>query len=400
MLEPGRGGRSAPSCQIQFQGAGALARTLSPDTILRDRYKIIELVGRGGMGATYRAEDLRLQGRVCAVKEALPDPDASPDELRQSREQFYQEASTLARLDHPNLPKVSDYFSDSDRDYLVMDFVAGRDLKEMLASALREGDHLAERQVLAWADQLCDALEYMHTQDPPVLHRDIKPSNIKVSPSGTVKLVDFGLVKVLAPDDQRTITVVQGRGTVQYIPLEQYGGDTGHTDVRSDIYSLGATLYHLLTGQPPLDAKQRFLKPKSLPSPRSLNPAISPQTEQAILWSLAMHPDDRPSTIAELHSELLAPGPLSRAVSRLFDHEQPVSHFVRMHRGLLALFAAMLLVAALVTARPSTVPPTPTPTPTATLTATPTATPLPTLTSTPTQTVTPRPSVTPTPRIR
>ena len=96
------------------------------------------------MGATYRAEDLRLQGRVCAVKEALPDPDASPDELRQSREQFYQEASTLARLDHPNLPKVSDYFSESDRDYLVMDFVAGRDLKEMLASALREGDHLAD----------------------------------------------------------------------------------------------------------------------------------------------------------------------------------------------------------------------------------------------------------------
>jgi serine/threonine-protein kinase len=354
------------------------------------------------MGATYRAEDNRLQGRICAVKEALPDPDASPEELRQSREQFYQEASTLARLDHPNLPKVSDYFSENDRDYLVMDFVPGQDLKEMLTSALREGEYLAERQVLAWADQLCGALEYMHTQDPPVLHRDIKPSNIKVTPAGNVKLVDFGLVKVLVPDDQRTITVVQGRGTVQYIPLEQYGGDTGHTDVRSDIYSLGATLYHLLTGQPPLDAKQRFLTPKSLPSPRSLNSAISPQTEQAILWSLSMHPDDRPSSIGELQSELLAPSPLSRAASRIFDSEQPVSRFVRTNRGLLALVGAMLLVAALVTARPSTVPPPPTPTPTPTTTFVPTATYTPTATATPTPspTMTPTPTITPTSRIR
>ncbi len=100
------------------------------------------------MGATYRAEDLRLQGRFCAVKEALPDSDASADELRQSREQFHQEASTLARLDHPNLPKVSDYFSDVNRDYLVMDFVPGQDLKEMLTKSLREGNPLSERQVL------------------------------------------------------------------------------------------------------------------------------------------------------------------------------------------------------------------------------------------------------------
>lgn len=351
------------------------------------------------MGATYRAEDLRLQGRFCAVKEALPDPDASPDELRQSREQFYQEASTLARLDHPNLPKVSDYFSEADRDYLVMDFVPGQDLKEMLAGALREGHSLPERTVLSWTDQLCDALSYMHTQDPPVLHRDIKPSNIKVTPAGNVKLVDFGLVKVLAPDDQRTITVVQGRGTVQYIPLEQYGGDTGHTDVRSDIYSLGATLYHLLTGQPPLDAKQRFLKPKLLASPRTLNPAISPQTEQAILWSLAMHPDDRPPSVAELQAQLLAPTPLNRTVSRLFAHEQSFAQFVRANRALLVAIAALLLAAALATSHPSEIPPPPTvtatPTPTATLTPAPTATPTRRATTTPRPTVYPTPTITP-----
>ena len=380
-----------------------MAQTLTPETILRERYKIIELVGRGGMGATYRAEDLRLQGRFCAVKEALPDPDAASDELAQSREQFYQEASTLARLDHPNLPKVSDYFSQDDRDYLVMDFVAGQDLKDKLTTALRQGHPLTERLVLAWADQLCDALSYMHTQDPPVLHRDIKPSNIKITPAGRVKLVDFGLVKTLSPDDQRTVTVVQGRGTVQYIPLEQYGGDTGHTDVRSDIYSLGATLYHLLTGQPPLDAKQRFLKPKSMRSPRSLNPEVSSQTDQAILWSLAMHPDERPDSVAEFRSTLLAPGAVSRAVTRLFDQEAPVSRFVSANRVLLGIVGAMLLAASLVTARPSTIPPTPTSTvtftpiatftPTATHTPTPTFTPTPTATAT--STMTPSPTATP-----
>jgi serine/threonine protein kinase len=375
-----------------------LARTLSPGTILRERYKIVELVGRGGMGATYRAEDLRLKGRVCAVKEALPDPDAVPEEMKQSREQFYQEASTLARLDHPNLPKVSDYFSEADRDYLVMDFVPGQDLKEMLTNALHEGHPLPERQVLTWATQLCDALDYLHTQDPPVLHRDIKPSNIKITPAGNVKLVDFGLVKLLAPDDQRTITVVQGRGTVQYIPLEQYGGDSGHTDARSDIYSLGATLYHLLTGQPPLDAKQRFLKPKALAAPRSLNPAISPQTEQVILWCLAMHPDDRPDSVAALRAALLAPGAISRTVAHIFDRQSPLSQFVRANRPLLALIGVLLLAALLLTARPPSLPAPPTATPTVTLTPAPTATftPAPTATFTPapTATLTPAPTAT------
>jgi len=314
------------------------------------------------MGATYRTEDLRLEGRFCAVKEALPDPDASPDELKQGREQFYREASTLARLDHPNLPKVSDYFSESDRDYLVMDFVAGQDLQTKLAGALAQGRHLDEKQVLAWAEQLCSALEYLHNQDPPVLHRDIKPSNIKITPSGTVKLVDFGLVKVLLPDEQRTITVVQGRGTVQYTPLEQYGGDSGHTDARSDIYSFSATLYHLLTGQAPADAKRRFLMPGSLALPRSLNSAISPQVERAILWGLAMHPDERPASMAEFRTELLTSGTLGRAVSDLLGHEQPIVQFASANRALLAIIAALFLAAALLTARPpklNVVPPAP-----------------------------------------
>jgi serine/threonine-protein kinase len=139
-----------------------------------------------------------------------------------------------------------------------------------------------------------------------VLHRDINPSNIKLPPSGHIKLVDFGLVKLLTTDDSRTVTVVQGRGTVQYTPLEQYGGDTGHTDARSDLYALGATCYHLVTLQPPVDARQRFLQPGSLALPRTINPAISSTLERAILAAMAMHPDDRPPSVDDFNELLFA----------------------------------------------------------------------------------------------
>lgn len=256
------------------------------------------------MGAVYRAADLRLEGRICAVKEVRPDPDATPETLDQSREQFHREATTLARLDHPNLPKVSDTFPADGREYLVMDFVEGKDLRQAMEEKHQQGTFLDEHRVLGWTHQLCDALAYLHSRQPPVLHRDIKPSNIKLTPNGLIKLVDFGLVKLLATDQVRTVTVLQGRGTAAYTPLEQYGGDSGHTDVRSDIYSLGATLYHLLTNQPPADAKQRFLNPDVLRPPSEFNSHISPSTEQAIMAAIAMHPDERPQTISSFRDML------------------------------------------------------------------------------------------------
>ncbi|MBL8057109.1 MAG: protein kinase, partial [Anaerolineales bacterium] len=139
---------------------------------LRQRYRILRPIGQGGMGSIYQAEDLRLEGRLCAVKEVQMDPGLPTRTQQQAREQFYREASVLARLDHPNLPKVSDYFSEADRDYLVMDFVPGRDLKEIMDEARQNGRFLGETEVLTWAGQLADALDYLHRQEPPIVHRD------------------------------------------------------------------------------------------------------------------------------------------------------------------------------------------------------------------------------------
>ncbi len=275
--------------------------SLQNDTILRERYRLTNIVGQGGMGSIYRAEDLRLPGRLCAIKEVQPDPSLSPEMQAQEQAQFLQEASILAQLDHPNLPKVSDYFSENGREYLVMDYVPGQDLKQLLDE--NEGP-LDEETVLAWAEQIIEALAYLHRQDPPVLHRDIKPANIKFTPDQRIKLVDFGLVKLMAPDDLRTITVVQGRGTALYTPLEQYGGDSGHTDARTDIYALGATLYHLMSDYPPPDAKARFLNPRVLKPLDKVNKAVRAHVAEAIEWAMEMHPDERPSTIVQFQQAL------------------------------------------------------------------------------------------------
>jgi len=253
------------------------------------------------MGSVYRAEDLRLPGRLCALKVVTPDPNLSPEQQKQAQSQFLQEASILAQLDHPNLPKVSDFFSENEHDFLVMDFVPGDDLRQIMEA--NQGP-LNEERVITWAAQIVDGLAYLHRQTPPVLHRDIKPSNIKLTPDGRIKLVDFGLVKLMAPDDARTITVVQGRGTALYTPLEQYGGDGGHTGTQTDIYALGATLYHLLTNSPPADAKARFLNPRILKAPHTLNPNVSVQVSEAVLWAMEMHPDDRPATVTRFYQVL------------------------------------------------------------------------------------------------
>lgn len=277
---------------------------LKPGEVLRSRYRINRIIGQGGMGSIYLADDLRLEGRQCALKEVEHDRSLPEDLIKEAKEQFQREAVILARLDHPNLPKVSDYFSLAGRDYLVMDYVPGKDLRTKMMEARQQNTFLLENEVLGWADQLADALSYLHGQKPPLVHRDIKPGNLKLTPSGLLKLVDFGLVKILASDEM-TITIVQGRGTALYTPLEQYGGDTGHTDARSDIYAFGATLYHLLTNHPPVEARELFLYPDSLIAPTKLNPNISDRTERAILWAMSLHPEDRPQDIQTFRQALI-----------------------------------------------------------------------------------------------
>lgn len=327
-----------------------MSEILTPDTILWSRYRILDLVGQGGMGAIYRAEDMRLEGRFCAIKEVIPNPGVSKAYQEQTQAAFHREASVLARLDHANLPKVSDFFYFNGRDYLVMDFVPGQDLREIIENARHKHTFIPEEKVLTWAKQLMDALEYLHQQDPPVLHRDIKPSNIKLTPNGTIKLVDFGLVKVLQPDDNRTVTVLQGRATIQYAPLEQIGGDLGHTDARSDIYSLGATLYHLLTNEPLPDAKTRYLQAHSQPplSIRGINPEVSPQTEQAILHAVGLHPQERPANIQQFRKELLSGAPI--VINGRTTNGWRFAFW--RNRVMLALIAALLTLAIILTFTP------------------------------------------------
>ena len=281
-----------------------MPQSLKNGEVLRERYTILEKIGQGGTGNIYLADDIRLQGRNCAIKEVEHNQTLPSDIFEQAREQFFREASVLARLDHPNLPKVSDYFSEGARDYLVMDYVPGKDLRELMQEARRNKKFLSENEVLRWAVQIADALNYLHHQDPPIIHRDIKPSNIKIMPSGLVKLVDFGLVKIMAPDEV-TITVIQGQGTALYTPLEQYGGDDTHTDPRADIFAFGATLYHLLTNEPPAEVRKRFLTSRSLIPPREINPSLSIHVEKAILWAMSLHPDNRPLNVLALRDALV-----------------------------------------------------------------------------------------------
>lgn len=322
---------------------------LENGTILRNRYRLTGVAGRGGMGNVYRAEDARLPGRLCAIKEVVPDPLATPELRQQAQDQFLQEASILAQLDHPTLPKVSDFFADGDRDYLVMDFVPGPDLKQLLEESLNQGQFLAEASVLDWAYQILDALDYLHRQEPPVLHRDIKPSNLKLTAENRIKLVDFGLAKLLATDDARTITVIQGRGTALYTPLEQYG-ESDHTDVRSDLYSFGATLYTLLVGVPPASAKERFLKPAGLRAPHTVNPDISVSLSEAIMWAMEMHPDDRPES-AQMLRQALAGEIKQPAAKQMEDSTDALGQVLRANSLLLGVTLVLFLIAIALTFR-------------------------------------------------
>ena len=265
---------------------------LTPGINLQGRYRIVGLLGQGGMSTVYQVHDLSLNHR-CVIKENL---DTSPG----AQQQFQQEAVILANLSHPHLPRVTDHFIvPGGQQYLVMDYVEGEDLEQKLSAV---GHPLPESQVLTWAAQVMDALEYLHGQQPPVIHRDVKPANVKITPTGQAMLVDFGIAKRHVPG-QPTLTGARAY-TPGYAPFEQYMS-SGQTDARSDVYALGATLYCLLTGTPPPDAPDRMGGVSLLP-PRQRTPALSDRTDRAIRRTLEMDPARRPQTVAEMRAELFA----------------------------------------------------------------------------------------------
>jgi serine/threonine protein kinase len=248
---------------------------LEQGSILNDRYRIDGRLGKGGMGAVYLAFDQTLGIKV-AVKENL---NLNPE----SERQFKREASLLAGLRHPNLPRVTDHFILEGRQYLVMDFIEGEDLH---TRAKRQPPAVAE--VIEWASAVADALAYLHSRQPPIIHRDVKPANIKLQPDGNVVLVDFGLAKVF--DHQQTTTGARGL-TPGYSPPEQYG--SGRTDARSDQYALAATIYALLTGSAPTDSIERMMGNEQLRPPAKLNPQIPDNVDEALQMALSISKDDR-----------------------------------------------------------------------------------------------------------
>ncbi|HSD84183.1 MAG TPA: serine/threonine-protein kinase, partial [Anaerolineae bacterium] len=386
---------------------------------LANRYRLILLVGQGTMGAVYDAEDI-VFGRRVALKRMRYAPEASERVIAQTRVQFEREAKILARLRHPNLPRVTDYFMFGDQQFLVMDYIEGQTLDEMLS--VHHGG-LGEATVLGWADQLLLALEYIHRHG--LVHRDVKPANIRVTPDGHVFLVDFGLVKTFDPDSPKTATVVRGLGTPQYAPPEQYDAEMGHTEPRSDIYALGATMFHLLTGEPPATVTRRVSTPKSFRTLREINPAISPDVERVILRAMEVPIAKRFASASDMRAALKLARthaqPEPGSTSQLLAQE-----LIRIRRQRRRRLAGALVVLALLcitgvgvlfagpgllplssptpTSSATSVVPvvlptetatrTPTPTSTETATATPTFTPSATATATSTSTATPSPSAT------
>src|SRR4030095_2205306 len=270
---------------------------LAPETVLQSRYRIIRLLGQGGMGAVYEAIDERLETTVALKETRFAD--------ERLRKQFEREAKLLAGMHHPALPRVSDHFGEGEGQFLVMQFIPGYDLSQMMVR--KQGPFLPD-QVLTWGDQLLDALDYLHTQDPQIIHRDIKPQNLKLTGRGQIILLDFGLAKGQTGGVSVVTTSASIFGyTPNYAPLEQIQGLC--TDARSDIYALSATLYHLMTGVKPPDALTRAAalvngQPDPLQPASVANPAVSPDIDTFLAKAMSQNRDQRYSTASDMRKAL------------------------------------------------------------------------------------------------
>jgi serine/threonine protein kinase, bacterial len=269
---------------------GSATGTLPQQTVLQDRYVVMQKLGQGGMGAVYRAGDRRLSTVNWAVKEMSQSAISGPLEIQQARDAFRHEAEMLAALNHPNLPRVTDHFEQDGKAYLVMEYVPGETLLSFL---VREGLPQPQARVFEWARQLCDALDYLHTQHPPIIFRDLKPANIMLMPNGQIKLIDFGIARLFKPGQAKD---TQAFGTIGYSAPEQYG--KGQTDARSDVYSLGVLLHQLLTGYDPTNT------PFRLPPAGQVNLSLPQELSDAISAATDSDPDGRFASVATFRAAL------------------------------------------------------------------------------------------------
>lgn len=306
---------------------------LPSQTVLGGRYAILGLLGKGGMGAVYRASDHRISGKIWAVKEMSDSALQDPQEKTEAIRAFQSEASLLASLDHPNIPKVIDYFSEAGKYYLVMDYVPGETLEALMRAKTTP---FQEDQVVQWGVQLCDVLSYLHSRQPPVIFRDLKPGNVMLQPDGTLKLIDFGIARLFKPGRSADTMAI---GTPGFAAPEQHG--RAQTDARSDIYSLGVMLHHLSTGHDPAS------DPFNLPAARLINPQLSAQFDSILSCSTSVSANGRfPSAVAMRQALVGGQVAGSSGVQTLPVQYQP-PHQRRGGRWSLAAFAlvAILLLA-------------------------------------------------------
>lgn len=267
---------------------------LSQGLVLNKRYRVDTWIGGGGFGNVYKISDIRL-GHVRALKESFGYSAGIRDHL-------WLEADLLVNSRHPNIPRGYNTFEENGLQYLVMDYVDGQDLYWILQNHIqRFGLPLKEIQVIKWLIPVCSAIAYIHHLNVPIIHRDIKPANIKITTNGVPVLIDFGLAKLAGKNI--TSQTPEAGFTRGYAPPEQ-SQQNGWTDQRSDIYALGATIYHLLTGQVPMDAQERLNNSSSIPPPRAFNPALSSRIEELILRSMALDSVMRPQNFHFMITEL------------------------------------------------------------------------------------------------
>jgi serine/threonine-protein kinase len=289
-----------PRCQKENQHGSNYCIHCGYSLILNDEtpgdsllYWITRIIKQGGQGSVYQGIDQH--GRIYAIKE-MRDHFTDPKERIEAMHRFDAEADILQRLNHPRVPRVYSHFTDEGRHYLTMDFVSGDDLDHIVA----QRGAIPEHEVLGWAEQICDVLDHLHSEG--LVYRDVKPSNIMLDQNGDIKLIDFGIAKILTPSNRGGTQI----GTPGYAPPEQY---QGLATPASDIYALGATLHHLLTGRDPTDEP-----PFSFPPPHTLNSSISQRTSDALMRALQMKPEDRYSSVRAFRNALLPPAPAPQQV--------------------------------------------------------------------------------------